>query len=208
MVSCHRKKLGKPQPINRYKLRDSSAKLERWKDLDWRQTDAVLGRRMKVSRERARQMRAMLGKPKATLKALPPRVIHNLSWLKRNCRSLRGLTVVEAERKAGFRLASGSVVRRFLDSCGVLRFGNPKHPWHLVNFHLSDVILSEVWGIDYGVLAVHRARRKIGPAKWSGNVYRIDGIGFSDAKFVRALSAEKEKAKQYLRRFGGRVHGQ
>ena len=47
-------------------------------------------------------------------------------------------------------------------------------------------------------------RCKIGPAKWSGNDYRLDGTGHSDEKFLRAVSAEKKKAKRFYASFGTR----
>jgi hypothetical protein len=91
IVSVMRKQLRKPQPKLRYNRKNSQARLEQWKEVDWRQTNTAIGRIMNVSGERVRKIRLMLGMPKAsTFGTLDPRAVRCLERAKAGLDRVRG----------------------------------------------------------------------------------------------------------------------
>jgi len=196
-VSLMRKRLRKPRPKHWHKQKTFPARLERWSHVDWRQTNTAIGRKMNVSGEWARQVRLMLGKPKATIKALDPKVISGLERIKACLDQLRECSVTQAAAILGMKLAPSTRARRFLDEQAVLRDGLRKHPWHAMNFELGNTALARIWGIRRDVIATRRFRHRLGPPKWSGVSYDSHCVNTTDAQYRRALVTERKKTRTF-----------
>lgn len=65
LVSSTRKRLGKQQPKNRCKRTGTNRNHEMWNRLDWKRQDIDIAEELHLTRERVRQIRKALGKPKA-----------------------------------------------------------------------------------------------------------------------------------------------
>lgn len=202
-VQFWRKKLRKPQSKYWHRKRGFAALLERWSKLDWRQTNVVLARQMKVTGERARQIRRLLGKPNATIKAPPPSVMRRLRLVEANLDQLRGLTVREAAKALGITLGPRSAARQFLDARNVLRHGVGKHPWQAMNFELGNSALGRIWRIGRFVIAQRRERHDHDSLKWSGRVYGHSAKSH-DPRYRRLIVAEQAKARKFRRSFSTR----
>jgi len=169
-----------------------------WDALDWRLTDRELGKQMRVSRERARQMRRDLGKPDSTL--WPPQIRSNkvLERAKKLLPELRGKRVIEAEKVLGILLRNHGSVRQFLDQKDALKRWRPTHPWHLMNFRLPNVSLSRIWRISPAVISLYRTRHRVRPPKWNGNVFNCRSAKVNARDYVEAAHAEHEKARKFI----------
>ena len=196
-VASRRRRLDKPKPALWHKHRDFAHRIAQWSRLDWRLTNAKLGRQMGVGKERARQIRQFLGKPKSTIREPYRSIERRLEILKARLHALRGMKVREAELMLGYPLKRRTQARKFLDMQGVLRPGSSKHPWHLMNFALGDAHLSQVWTIRRVIVSQHRIRRRRGYVLWHGSQYRAGRPDFHDPQFQQALVAERAKARRW-----------
>jgi hypothetical protein len=142
---------------------------EVWRRADWTLRDGELARRLGVTQAAVWYTRRVLGKPK-----VPP--------LKHTARTLALWAFIEAHRPvlAGQRLdligkivnarhtrASPRVVIKALNTLGVpfQRHGWP-YPYLLLDWHLPDEVLADIWGLPPSGIAASRWFEGLGKAPW------------------------------------------
>jgi hypothetical protein len=189
-----------------WRRQQREAYLAKWRSWDWSKQDVELAREMGLSRERIRQIRQLLGAPRSPHHGcLPATHRHNtlvaLQWAIENLDRLKGLSGRELTRQYGFLPCSP--VYEFLRTKGVLRNGNYKHRWDLMNWELPSLVLERVWELPFHSAADYRFRKRPARPKWTlfGGLAALQGRGELRA-YNRAVQAEERKAAKYFAESG------
>ena len=176
-------------------LPPSSDKPDMWAGVDWENTiDAEIARCVGVSRERVRQMRNKLNKPKCYLGDLKIRA------LEKEFPGRKRLSFNEAIKKVPNMSPQGFAI--YCKKLGIevektitIR-AKQKTPWHLVNWALPTQLLAEIWKRKYGVVANCRSYGGRPPPLFG----RRQGASQTVMpKFAKELiEAEKQKAQKWF----------
>lgn len=173
---------------------------EEWRALDWTKQDAALAREIGVSRERVRQVRLELGKPKAKRhRARLSTPVRDAILAK--LKSADGLTMREVAAATGSTLPYVYQVGRMIG----YQFRNDRGtmPWHLMNWDLPNTTLQQVWGLapppsQRDGFAPAQARHRLGypKAKWDMRYrQRVE----SDPAYQAAVREERRTAAEWKR---------
>ena len=168
---------------------------EQYLALDWvNKTDSMLAKETNVSRERIRQVRIALGRPKSKWKYHQPY---------KPCHQVRQYatehpftTCQELSAKFGLAPQTVSLMTRGIP-------GRPKNmksptivPWHLMNWQLTNVTLHRIWKVStVQQVANNRNWRKKGKAKWDG---RNKSYKSGSDELLSAIAAEQAKAQEWF----------
>ena len=159
---------------------------ETWERIDWSERDAAIARKLDISRERVRQVRASKGMGPSAHRA----AVQKFSkWSASNSDRLHGLPVHDVLNLFGAEL-SLQVARRLLRVAGV-KPHDPASRWKSVDWHLPNRDLARIWSTSAKYIANIRARLQIGPARWDAKNPRIE----ADAEYQQHLADESVKAK-------------
>jgi hypothetical protein len=128
----------------------------RWNDVDWSQTNRTIAKAMGVTAERARQVRAELGKPR-----LRPRQRSISEHLRKIHALPRGLTIIEVARRLRVSYGyAGGLARQAGYACRLLHRKVPLPRWRTVNWSLSNTAIGRVLGVSFDT--VDKMRRRLG----------------------------------------------
>lgn len=155
-----------------------------WEKVDWSQRDADIARKLGVSRERVRQVRAARGVGPSAHRADVQRFAR---WSRSRREKLHGVPVADALRLFGGGL-SHQVARRVLRAAGV-RPHDPGSRWRDVDWRLPNRDLARIWTTSPKYVANIRARLKVGPALWDSIRGKV-----AEPRYRQAFSAEQRKA--------------
>lgn len=181
--------------------------LERdWVGTDWTLQDIVIAKMNDVSRERIRQIRVALGKPKS--------IYHHQQST--DCemarRRVKLMAKIDANRER-FKTMGVKQIARVIGKCPPTAFnwikklevehvdGLKIHPWSEVNFDLPNKTIQEIWEMPFNLASSYRDRKNKGPAKWYRN-YDIlcRNENRNVVEYLAAVDAEIEKAGKHGRK--------
>lgn len=194
LVARWRNRLGKepaPHDVNpspEYPDVPSTLKRYDWTQVDWNFPDIQIARKIGCTREMVRQKRAKLGLPKC--------LFHNWRY-EQFVKAFYGVTeLTHAQAKAKFPVAMNSF-RKYCAKAGIKALFEKtptKHPWNLMNWDLSNLLLAQIWKISKsGTVANYRCntikpKPKIAP--------RCDNI---PPEWQSIVGQEKLKAAEYFK---------
>jgi hypothetical protein len=191
-------KSAKTPPSGRQLQRE--AFLAKWSKVDWSKQNCELAPEMRLTQERIRQVRQILGAPNPTHPDRKRKTRQALQWAKANLDELKGLSPAEVGRKYGLsRSWRSSPLYPFLKP--FLRDSRRKHPWGRMNFRLPNRDLARIWRLLHSVVSKHRLKKQRPPPTWrckpgSGGI-QIRGRGHLQA-YHRTVKAEERKAARYF----------
>lgn len=127
-----------------------------WSSIDWEKNNLMLAGELGVTRELIRQHRLSLRKGKSKFHGMN-RNFYDFSKL---FAGIEKLTLAEARERMPTICEES-----FRKYCAALKIAVPpksdprtRHAWHLVDFRLPNLILSEIWNIHPQAIATHRSR--------------------------------------------------
>lgn len=123
-----------------------------WERVDWTRSDVDLCMELGVSRERVRQVRVKLGKPKRYEWQL------KFERFKERFKEVKELSYAEAnEAEPLAELSFTKYCRRLWIKRKLLKTsGGSKHPWALVDWRLPNRLLDEIWKLPAGRASTRR----------------------------------------------------
>ncbi len=160
-----------------------------WESINWEQPDVEIAREVGCTRERARQKRAELGKPKH---------LFHLVNFRRFAEIFKGsktLAYKEADSKFPIsEITFTSYCRRL----GIAKTPRtyPKLPdfWGKMNWAIPNILLADIWGIRTAQrVAAHRCNRQLPNPQFRF----ISKIGRIPEQFVSIVQEERRKAADY-----------
>ena len=167
-----------------------------YEHIDWNKRDVDIASEVGRSRERVRQIRKIMKKPKADKSAIRKHIRDNMH--------LSG--TVTAQELSQIIGTSRQCVYKFAKDVGFkLRPSGRKrvHPWDVMNWDLPNAILQRMWRIktppsgQMGLkIAMARNRLKKPKPKWD---MRFNGYD-QDAGYQSAMNAEVIKASEWLKK--------
>jgi hypothetical protein len=208
-IGTIRRRIGAPKSPRWHKYRSKFREPNRakWRSWDWSKQNAELAREKGLSNERVRQIRHLLGAPKSPhhnhkrTRTQTRQTLMKLQWAAKNLDRLKGLSAAELRRKYGFDRRGP--VYEFLKARGVLRDGNYKHRWDLMNWELPSLALERVWKLPFNLAACYRSRKRPAGPRWTlfGGPAALQRRGELRA-YNRAVQAEERKAAKYFAESG------
>jgi hypothetical protein len=166
--------------------REGRVSSDAWELVDWCQRDAEIARKLDISRERVRQVRAARGVGPSAHRAL----VHRFSrWINTNRERLHGMPVYEVLKIFGCDL-SQQVARRLLRAHGI-KSHDPASRWRGIDWRLPNRDLARIWSTSAKYIANIRARLEVGPAHWDAKNSRIEQI----VEYQQALAQELIKSR-------------
>lgn len=196
VIGSYRIRMNKPHPtVYSYNTIMTD---ERLASVDWEMTiDADIARQFGVSRERIRQLRAELNKPKCKVKNLQFKSAAIFRWLEENRASLEGKSLSEIAELVPHEGTARPVVYELIKRSGITlgpggpRFKHRGFDWGMVNFDLPNIMLCQIWGFPKYRIATTRNRTfKQYPKWWLGGFSKE----INDPALLEAIEAEKQKA--------------
>lgn len=179
-----------------YKIKDFDV-------IDWNLQDVVLAVNHGVSRERIRQLRKVLGKPRAQNYRMPSHesevnaVNQNLiDTIKRRKVFMQKTGVVRIAKSLNI---TTDLAKRLLVKADI-KCADDRKKWDLsrLNFELPNCILESVWGVSQMVVSAHRKKFNKPDAKWQTFNGMIKSHDLKEiGEFNLAVRAEKEIAEKY-----------
>jgi hypothetical protein len=166
--------------------REGRVPSDSWELVDWCQRDAEIARKLDISRERVRQVRAARGVGPSAHRALVQRFI---SWIDANSERLHGVPVYEVLKMFGCDL-SQQVARRLLRAQGI-KPHDPTSRWRGIDWRLPNRDLARIWNTSAKYIANIRARLEVGPAQWDAKNSRIE----ENADYQHSLAQELIKSR-------------
>ncbi len=174
---------------------------------DWSLQDTVLGRLLGVSRERVRQVRRKLGKPRALhhheyTRHIVSRLAVVLDWLRADVvfASLEELAIV-----AGVSTTTVRNAMRLRPVVGLSVCGSLIHPWPLMNWSLPNMDLDAIWGLTHNRAGTNRARHGHRQATWRRQHGAVPtSLAYTAAfrsEIITATSWRRDKAEARERLF-------
>jgi hypothetical protein len=145
-----------------WSIENGNTKLARFYDrLDWTKQDIELARETGYSRERIRQVRVQLGKPKSPnhkrypqtemQKAMDALLAQHV--MEENGRGRIWIPKREIAKRTGY---SPLTVQIKLSQFGISANCREKADWANVDWGLNNKLLGEIWGIKHNLVSMHR----------------------------------------------------
>ena len=166
--------------------REGRVPSDSWELVDWCQRDAEIARKLDISRERVRQVRAARGVGPSAHRALVQRFN---KWINTNRERLNGMPVYEVLKMFGCDL-SQQVARRLLRAQGI-KPHDPASRWRGIDWRLPNRDLARIWATSAKYIANIRARLEVGPAEWDAKNSKIEQI----VEYQQALAQELIKSR-------------
>jgi len=168
--------------------------IAKWRAMDWSKQDGDLAVEMRLSKERIRQIRMLVGAPKSINHRKVRKHVREFQWCKENLNKLKWLSVPEVRQKYGLRIAQSTSLYLFLRR----HLRGSKYPWHLVNFDLPSAVLDRIWRLPHNLAASNRSRNKRQNPRWAfmGRQPKLKSRAQHQA-YQRAVKAEERKAAVY-----------
>lgn len=162
---------------------------DRYRDVDWdNYRDHYIAEQVGVSRERARQVRKILGRP-CKYKGVGTRTIALIRWLGENIALSGTLTIEQVLSMSGLDVNLGSASKAMRMS-GFRKFEYPNARRRFVNWDLPSSVINRVWDAGENWAAVERRKHNLSAPKWKMTI----PAHRRDPKFILALSNERMAA--------------
>lgn len=197
--------VGTRRPVELDTTRPDLRPAVNWHTIDWSKTDSVIAREIDYTRERVRQVRRGLGKPRAETFHQHGRTIEMRDWLKRNPVLARSLPAEELIRHSGVDI-SPLQVRKLLSESGIKPcVHDARATWRplvlQIDWQLPNCDLAEIHGTDPVRIAMLRKRYHFAAAIWDGrSIHRLVGTAEHD-RYRAAVEDERRRVAE-LRRAG------
>jgi len=153
-------------------------------NVDWEQRDAVIARKVGVSREWVRQLRKANGAGPCAA----GRPLHQFKeFIKSEGSRLQTLTVSQIAKESRAQI-SVATARRVL-KCAGISWARPSSRWSHLDWRLPNRELAAIWGLREVRMSNIRSRLKVGSARWELR----RGLSITDPAYDAALAQEQRK---------------
>jgi len=128
-----------------------------WNEVNWKKRDSDIARELGVSRERVRQKRQALGKPKVVVPTVRDKIVHLSETV-----DLTEMTVKEIAEAIGHGVSRTSTVLKELGINPKRGYvgHNAKYDWDAVDWEWSNEVIAQRVGAGINTVASRRSYLK------------------------------------------------
>lgn len=136
---------------------------------DWSKSDAALGRKHNVSRERIRQIRKQLGLPPAPRKHLPPPNMASINPSLTMCANAKAMGIPYWRLRKALQEHPATVPMKLQGMAAIKQATEASN----VPLHLPDIALAEITSLPLATFSVQRMKKRLPQPIITGHAWSI-----------------------------------